>query len=333
VAPALVQAQTVTAMWDPSPPADQVTSYQVCVGTSSRACNTHQASVSASRTSFTFTPAGGVLQYVGVRAVNASGAGAYSSEVSFSIPSFTQPPNRTTAAGSAIAPMTLSVADPDGSPLRFTHTGLPLGLSLDQTTGRISGTPTAAGTYNVTVFVTDGLVTVSRSFVWSVGGSPASDTTPPALSITSHTSGQSVGSIVTLSGTATDNGSGGSGISTVRVNGQVANGGTATGNGTATWSRALTLVNASTTITVEAYDGAGNIQMRQITLHLATSPASPVQPPPPESSLPPSNASPLVITDLASNRVSPQPAGTRSAIRGSSSRPRSPWNRGGRRRR
>ena len=123
--PALAQAQTVTAMWDASPPADQVTGYQVCVGTSSLSCNVALASVAASQTSYSFTPQSGTLHYVAIRAINASGAGSYSSEVSFSIPAFTQPANQSSPVGVAITALNLSVTDPDGGPLNFTHTGLP----------------------------------------------------------------------------------------------------------------------------------------------------------------------------------------------------------------
>jgi hypothetical protein len=270
-APAVAFGQTITATWDASPPADQVTSYQVCIGTSSRSCSIRLASVGANQTSYTFSPAGGVLHYVAVRAVNAKGAGAYSSDVTFSIPGFTQPVNRSTAINTAITPFVPSVVDPDGSTLSFSHTGLPIGLSLNSTTGRISGTPAVAGTHTVTIFVTDGLVTVSRSFVWTVTTGPSTDTTAPSLTVTSHTNGQSVtSSNVTISGTATDSGSGGSGVSTVRVNGQTATGGTASGNGTASWSRTISLTTGTNTITVEAYDGAGNVHMRQLTLVLST---------------------------------------------------------------
>ena len=104
---------------------------------------------------------------------------------------------------------------------------MPTGLALNATTGQITGTPSAAGTYNVTIFVTDSLVTVSRSFVWTIT-SPAADTTAPALTITSHTNGQTLSAAsVTISGTATDSGRGGNGVSSVTVNGQAATGGTA----------------------------------------------------------------------------------------------------------
>jgi hypothetical protein len=43
-----------------------------------------------------------------------------------------------------------------------------VGLSINSATRQISGTPTAAGTYEVTLYVNDGLVTVSRAFTWVV---------------------------------------------------------------------------------------------------------------------------------------------------------------------
>jgi hypothetical protein len=164
--PAVTYGQTVTAVWDPSPPSEQVTGYQVCLSTTSMACNVQLANVGTA--AYTFSPSAGVLHYVAVRATNALGAGPYSSEVSFSIPSFAAVPSQSSAVGATITPLNMSVTDPDGSPLTYTHTGLPVGLSLNSTTGQITGAPSVAGTYNVTIFVNDGLATVSRSFAWVV---------------------------------------------------------------------------------------------------------------------------------------------------------------------
>ena len=169
--PVVAYGQTVTAMWDPSPPSDEVTSYQVCISATSMSCNVQLASVSEPQTTYTFTPTPGVVHYVAIRAINSVGAGSYSTETSFSIPSFIQPVNQSSPVGVAITPLNMSVTDPDGSARNFTHTGLPPGLALNATTGQITGTPSAAGTYNVTIFVTDSLVTVSRSFVWTITAS------------------------------------------------------------------------------------------------------------------------------------------------------------------
>jgi hypothetical protein len=290
--PAMAQAPTVTAMWDASPATDQVTSYQVCIGTSSLSCNVALASVDESQTGHTITPASGTRHYVAIRAINANGVGPYSSEVNFSIPGLGQPSNQSSPVGTAITPLDLTATDPDGSSLTFTHTGLPPGLTMNSATGRITGTPSAAGSYNVTVFVADNLASVSRSFVWTVT-SGTTDTAAPTLAITSHSSGQTVTSAsVTIGGTATDSGRGGNGISQVTVNGAAATNGTASGSNTATWSRAITLASGANTITVEAVDGAGNLRMEQITLN---------------ASLP---VAPVTGATILANLISPQNAGT-----------------------
>ena len=50
---------------------------------------------------------------------------------------------------------------------------------MNSNTGQITGTPTSAGTYNVTIFVSDGLTTVSRSFVWTVTSGTTLDRIAP----------------------------------------------------------------------------------------------------------------------------------------------------------
>jgi hypothetical protein len=145
------------------------------------------ASVPASQVSFSFVPAGGAMRYVSIRARNASGTGPYSSPIGFSIPSLAQPGNQVSAAGVLMTPLALTVSDPDGSALTFSHTGLPVGLSINSVTREIIGTPAAAGNYNVTVYVSDNLETVSRSFSWTVTTSSAVSVSPNAGTGSSQT--------------------------------------------------------------------------------------------------------------------------------------------------
>jgi hypothetical protein len=63
---------------------------------------------------------------------------------------------------------TLLARDPEGQPLHFSATGLPPGLSLDSSSGVISGTATELGSYQVTVTVSDGEQITVRSFRWAV---------------------------------------------------------------------------------------------------------------------------------------------------------------------
>jgi PKD repeat protein len=85
------------------------------------------------------------------------------------------------------------------------------------------------------------------------------DTTPPTLSITSHSDGQHVTtSTITLAGTANDSELGDNGIQQVTVNGSRAYNDTATGSVTANWSKAVNLNVGPNTITVIAYDNSVN---------------------------------------------------------------------------
>ena len=85
-------------------------------------------------------------------------------------PSFSgSPGDQTSAEGNAVS-LLVAATDPDGDALGYSATGLPKGASINGSTGLISGTLTfaAAGSYNVTVFASDGLTTASVSFMWSV---------------------------------------------------------------------------------------------------------------------------------------------------------------------
>ncbi|MFI8462024.1 putative Ig domain-containing protein, partial [Kitasatospora sp. NPDC085464] len=67
--------------------------------------------------------------------------------------SVTSPGDQSTAVGGAV---NLQINASGGTaPLSYSATGLPAGLSINASTGAITGTPTAAGTSNVTVTVKD----------------------------------------------------------------------------------------------------------------------------------------------------------------------------------
>lgn len=66
------------------------------------------------------------------------------------------------------ASLQMIASGPTGSVFNWAAIGLPAGLTIHQTTGLISGTPTALGTSNVRVTVTDGNTSAFADFTWSV---------------------------------------------------------------------------------------------------------------------------------------------------------------------
>lgn len=95
------------------------------------------------------------------------------------------------------------------------------------------------------------------------------DTTPPALTIASHTDNQTVTTpTITLRGTASDNGTGNSGIASVMVNEIRANNDTATNGGTANWSLAVTLAPGLNTFTIVAKDNSAGLNAVTQTLRI-----------------------------------------------------------------
>lgn len=83
-------------------------------------------------------------------------------------PTVTNPGNQTTVINTAVS-LQIQASDPQGDTLAYTATGLPTGLSINSSSGLISGTPTATGTSSVTVTATDpGNSSGSASFTWTV---------------------------------------------------------------------------------------------------------------------------------------------------------------------
>ena len=117
-------------------------------------------------------------------------------------PILDNPGNQAGQVGTAVT-LQLFADDPNGDTLTYGASGLPPGLFVNASTGAITGTPSASGTFNVVVTATDGVNTDSKSFVWTIAQGPpyvlnTPPPPPPAL----------VGSTVTFTASVT----GGSGI-------------------------------------------------------------------------------------------------------------------------
>ena len=98
-----------------------------------------------------------------------SGAATFSWTVTNSV-TITAPADRADVSGTAITPLPVPATDSSSTAtLAYTATGLPLGLGIDATTGTISGSPTTAGIYSVTVTATDDAgYSGSASFAWTI---------------------------------------------------------------------------------------------------------------------------------------------------------------------
>ena len=80
------------------------------------------------------------------------------------------PGNKSGTVGTAIAAFTVTQSG-GTAPITWSATGLPPGITIGSSTGTVSGTPTTAGTYNVTVNATDSsspVKTGSTSFTFTI---------------------------------------------------------------------------------------------------------------------------------------------------------------------
>jgi hypothetical protein len=164
------------------------------------------------------------------------------------------------------ASLQLNGADADGDTLTYEANGLPPGLSLGASTGRILGTPTTPGSYPVTVRVSDGTQTATRTFTWTVDA----ETVAPVVTITGPTTSAtfftSTGTI-TLSGTASDN------VGVTKVSWLNSRGGTGQATGTTSWTETgIALQSGENVFTITAKDAAGNTAKAILTVTFNAAP-------------------------------------------------------------
>jgi hypothetical protein len=170
-----IEAQTVvTLAWDANTEPD-LAGYEVSYGTQSGVYSTTVDVGNVTSRAFTLTS--GVVYYFAVKAYNSASPrlySPYSTEVSTGVatnraPTLVQPASQTAAEHASVS-LQLVASDPDLNPLTFSATGLPASLTINATTGLISGTLTytSAGSYTVTATVSDGALTNSRTFAWTV---------------------------------------------------------------------------------------------------------------------------------------------------------------------
>jgi hypothetical protein len=82
----------------------------------------------------------------------------------------TNPGNRTGTVGTPTSLQIQATDSATGQTLTYSATGLPAGLSINSSTGLISGTPTTNNVYNVTAKATDTTGAFGQaSFTWTIG--------------------------------------------------------------------------------------------------------------------------------------------------------------------
>jgi large repetitive protein len=175
-------------------------------------------------------------------------------------------PQTNVDAATVSVPTAASFADLDGNTLTYSATGLPAGLSINATTGVISGTIDRSasqpngGIYNVVVTASDGNGgSVTSSFGWTVTN-PA----PTAANDTASTNEDAPVTIAVLANDSDPDGDPLSVASASAVNGTVV----INANGTITYTPRANF-NGTDTITYAITDGQGGMAMATVTVTVA----------------------------------------------------------------
>ena len=83
-------------------------------------------------------------------------------------PTLQNPGSQANQVGVALT-LQLVGADPESSPVTYSATGLPTGLTINTNTGFLSGTPTTVGTFSVQATISDGKLSTTQAFTWTIG--------------------------------------------------------------------------------------------------------------------------------------------------------------------
>ena len=165
-------------------------------------------------------------------------------------PSVTNPGDQTSSVGEDVS-LQIVATDAESDTLTYGAVELPNGLTMDSSTGLISGqVADAQSPWGTIVSVDDGLETAQVSFNWTVV-----DSTPPSVSIDQPTDGETVAAVVGLAASASDD------VGVVSVEFLVDGGSVGVdGDGTDGWSLdwdSATVSDGSHDIEAVASDAAG----------------------------------------------------------------------------
>jgi O-glycosyl hydrolase len=122
----------------------------------------------------------------------------------------TNPGSQSGTVGTAASLQVQATDSASGQTLTYGASGLPAGLSINSSTGLISGTPTTAGTSDVTVTATDTTgASGSAAFTWTIGGTSPPPTASCTVSYTTEsqwTGGFVAQVVITNNGSSAING-------------------------------------------------------------------------------------------------------------------------------